>query len=297
MWYLCRLSSINIWIKNHHSIPVTKKVVVPLIRRKVAAGVAATVKNHLKEMGLVMIHAAATVHAKTTADKGAEMADTRKKTRTVSLQEDLTEAIDLVKVILAKATDRHAHHMAAKTLMVAPQTVNRITQIVEAILAEIINAHLANAQTDQKALGINHLIENQELTAHQANHMAQETIADHPAEKTPTDLMEKVKVVNANHIAAPKLKAMLVEKVDTNARIRTEVSAVMRAMVQEKNSENHITKTKSVGVQKKDLMLMARTNLCQVPKEKHRQTTIRKKRNLILKPKTDIWKMTVMTGK
>jgi hypothetical protein len=136
--------------------------VVPLTKRKVAAGAAATVKNHLKEMGLVMIHAA-TVHAKTTADQAAEKADSRKKNLTVNQQEDLKVQIDLVKVTLQKVTDLHAHLMVQEAQKVEHQTVNRLTQNAEAILAGIANDHLATVETDRIV----------DQTDHRTSHLAE----------------------------------------------------------------------------------------------------------------------------
>jgi hypothetical protein len=299
MWYLCRLSSIKTWIKNHHSIPATKKVVVPLTKRKVAAGAAATVKNHLKEMGLVMIHAA-TVHAKTTADQVAEKADSRKKNLTVNQQEDLKVQTDLVKVTLQKVTDLHAHLMVQEAQRVEHQTANRITQNAEAILGEIANDHLVTVATDQIADQTEHrtsrLAGNQEQTVPQADHMVLGVIADHPAEKTVTDRTEKVKEVSVNHLVAQEQRAMLVAKVLANAHIRTEANVGVK-VDREKNSESRLIRTKSVGDQKKSLMLMVRTNQCLDLVKNLRQTSIKRKKDPTQKRKTGIWKMMVTTGK
>ena len=302
MWYLCRLSSNKTWIKNRHSIPATKKVVVPLTRRKVAAGAAATVKNHLKEMGLVMRPAAAaTVHAKTTVDKGAEMADTRKKNLTANQQEDLKVLIDLVKVTLVKVTNLHAHRMVLEARKVARQIVNRTTPKEEVILAETVNDHSATAPKDQIAdptdHRTSHLTENLEQTVRQVGLMVPVAIADHPAEKTLTDLMAKVRVASANLTAAPEPRAMRVARVPVDAPTKTEPNAAVRVAEQEKNSESPITKTKSVEHQRKNLMLMVRTNQCRDHAEKPQQTSTRRRRNLILKRKIAIWKMMVMSGK
>ena len=299
MWYLCRLSSIKTWIKNHHSIPATKKVVVPLTKRKVAAGAAATVKNHLKEMGLVMIPAA-TVHAKTTAEQAAEMGDSRKKSRTANQQGNLTVQTDLVRATLVKVTDRHVRLMAQEAQKVDRQTVNRIIQNAEAIQAEIANAPIATVETDRIADPTeqltSHLAENQEQTVHQADHMVLAVIADHPAEKTVTDPTEKVKVASASPIADQEQKAMRVVKVLANALTKTEANVAVK-VDREKNSENRLIRTKSVGELKKDLMLMVRTNPCLDLVKNRQQTSIKRKKDPTQRPKTGIWKMMVTTGK
>lgn len=302
MWYLCRLSSIKTWIKNHHSIPATKKVVVPLTKRKVAAGAAATVRNHLKEMGLVMIHAA-TVHAKTTADQAAEKVDSRKKSLTANQQEDLKVLIDLAKVTLQKVTDLHVHLMVRKAQKEARQIVNRIIQNAEAILAETANDHLVTVEkdriVDQTDHRTSHLVENPEQTVPQAGLMAQELVAivDHPAEKTVTDLTEKVKVESANPIAAQEQKAMRVEKVLANAPTRTGANVAVMVAEQEKNSENRLIRMKSVGDQKKNPMLMVRTNQCLDLVKSRRQTFIKRKKDPTRKLKTGIWRMMAKSGK
>ncbi len=253
-------------------------------------------------MGLVMIPAAAaTVHAKTTVDKVAEMADTRKKNLTANRQEDLKVLIDLVKVTLQKETDLHAHRMVLEARKVDRQTVNRITPKEEVILAETANDHSATVLTDQIAdptdHRTSHTTENLEQTVRQAGLMVPVAIADHPAEKTLTDPMAKVRVVSANPIAVPELRVMRVVRVLVNAPTKKEANAAMREAEQERNSERPITKTKSVEDQKRNLTLMVRTNQCRDHAEKPQQTSTRRRRNPTLKPKIGIWKMMVMSGK
>jgi hypothetical protein len=122
-------------------------------------------------------------------------------------------------------------------------------------------------------------------------------IADHPAEKTVTDPTEKVKVESVNPIAAQEQRAKRVAMVPTNALIRTGANVAVMVAEQEKNSESRLIRMKSVGDQKKSLMLMVRTNPCLDLVKNRRQTSIKRKKDRTRKLKTGIWRMMAKSGK